>query len=101
MKFASDMAAAILHPLHHGSHSHSEAANISDMSLSQEQEFVAHCAEDQSVMAPEQIDDERSKEIGHASRSLGVKDFELVRTLGTGAYVEEDGKGKRRSWREG
>jgi hypothetical protein len=51
---------------------------------------VAHFAENQQQhpLAPEEIQqDSRNKELGHSSKGLSVKDFNLVRTLGTGTCV--------------
>ena len=54
----------------------------------EEKDFVAHFAEQTQTLPPEEIaKDPRNKELGHSSRCLSVKDFELVRTLGTGAYI--------------
>jgi protein kinase A len=53
-----------------------------------EKDFVAHFAEQTRTLAPEEIaKDPRNKELGHSSRCLSVKDFELIRTLGTGVYI--------------
>jgi protein kinase A len=54
----------------------------------QEKDFVAHFSDQQHVLPPEEVlQDPRNKDLGHSSKSLSVRDFELVRTLGTGACV--------------
>jgi protein kinase A len=52
----------------------------------QEKQFVAHFSEQHSPLPPEEVQQApRNKELGRSSRALSVHDFELVRTLGTGA----------------
>jgi protein kinase A len=67
----------------------SPASSISptDAAL-QEKQFVAKFRDEQKVLPPEQIQqDPRNKELGGSSKYLSVRDFELVRTLGTGAFL--------------
>lgn len=53
----------------------------------QEKQFVAQFSEQQAVLPPDQIQrDPRNKELGGSSKALSLRDFELVRTLGTGAF---------------
>ena len=55
--------------------------------IEQEKHFIAEFAEQQTPLPPEQVQkDPRNKELGRSSRGLSVEDFELVRTLGTGAF---------------
>lgn len=53
-----------------------------------EKRRVAHLAEDLTGKAPMEIEeilkDPNEKPVGHASQSLTVDDFELMKTLGTG-----------------
>jgi protein kinase A len=59
----------------------------SDTAL-QERQFVAKFSDQQKVLPPDQIQqDPRNKELGCSSKSLTVRDFVLVRTLGTGAFL--------------
>ena len=52
----------------------------------QEKQFVAHFSEQHETLPPEEVlQAPRNKELGRSSRALSVHDFELVRTLGTGA----------------
>lgn len=54
--------------------------------IEQEKHFIAEFAEQQHPLPPEEVQqDPRNKELGKSSRGLSVEDFELVRTLGTGA----------------
>ena len=86
MKFATHMADVILHPNHHGSSS-SENMTASLQTAQHEKQFIAHFSEQQRPLPPDEIaQDPRNKELGRSSRSLSVHDFELVRTLGTGAW---------------
>lgn len=53
----------------------------------EERQFVAHFSQEQHVLPPDEIQQNpRNKELGASSRTLSVRDFELVRTLGTGKY---------------
>ena len=53
----------------------------------QEKQFVAHFSEQHEPLPPEEVcQAPRNKELGRSSRALTIQDFELVRTLGTGAY---------------
>jgi len=52
----------------------------------EEKQFVAHFSDMQHPLPPAEIQqDKRNKALGGSSRGLSVRDFELVRTLGTGA----------------
>ena len=52
----------------------------------QEKQFVAHFSEQHDPLPPEEVSQApRNKDLGRSSRALTVHDFELVRTLGTGA----------------
>jgi hypothetical protein len=54
----------------------------------QEKDFVAHFSDQQHVLPPDEVlQDPRNMDLGHSSKSLSVRDFELVRTLGTGACL--------------
>jgi hypothetical protein len=54
--------------------------------IEQEKQFIAEFAEQQHPLPPEEVQqDPRNKELGKSSKALSVDDFELVRTLGTGA----------------
>lgn len=73
------MASAVLH------HEKSKPEIVSPETIEQEKQFVAHFSDSQRPLAPDEIaEDARNKELGHSSKGLSVKDFELVRTLGTG-----------------
>ena len=69
--------------------------------IEREKQFVAQFPEQQQhVLPPEQIQqDPRNKALGGSSRGLSCDDFELVKTLGTGASLScsRDGEllGKR------
>ncbi|CZS98138.1 related to cAMP-dependent protein kinase catalytic subunit [Rhynchosporium agropyri] len=53
-----------------------------------EKAFVAQFAERRNTLPPEEVQqDPRNKDLGRQSRGLNVKDFELVRTLGTGTFA--------------
>ena len=50
-----------------------------------EKQFIAHYSDQQHSLEPDEIaQDPRNKELGASSKGLSVRDFELVRTLGTG-----------------
>ncbi len=54
--------------------------------VEQEKQFVAHFSEQQHPLPPEEVQQHpRNKDLGRSSRALSIHDFELVRTLGTGA----------------
>ena len=54
----------------------------------QEKAFVANFSAAQHTLPPEEVQqDPRNKELGRSSRGLSVRDFELVRTLGTGMFA--------------
>lgn len=54
--------------------------------IEQEKQFIADFAEEQHPLPPDEIQQNpRNRELGGSSRGLSVQDFELVRTLGTGA----------------
>lgn len=88
------MAAGLLHPHQHGPSHHTSPTSSSPASsivtpetVRQEKQFVAKFSSDQKVLPPEKIQqDPRNKELGCSSKALSVRDFELVRTLGTGAF---------------
>jgi hypothetical protein len=89
-KLATDVAAAATALLPHASHTSEGNANAKDemaaQTREQEKHFVAQFSEQQHPLPPEEIQqDPRNKELGGASTGLSVHDFELVRTLGTGA----------------
>lgn len=51
----------------------------------EERQFVAHFSQEQHILPPEEIQQNpRNKELGGTSRSLSARDFDLIRTLGTG-----------------
>jgi protein kinase A len=69
---------------------HSSQATMSPIErkeiAEQEKQFVAHFSEQHCPLPPEEVaENPRNKELGRSSRALSVHDFELVRTLGTGA----------------
>ncbi|KAH8660735.1 camp-dependent protein kinase A [Tricladium varicosporioides] len=54
----------------------------------QEKAFVAHFSDDHRPLPPQEVlQDARSKDLGRSSRGLSVRDFDLVRTLGTGTFA--------------
>ena len=54
--------------------------------VEQEKHFVAEFAEPHNSLPPDEVQqDPRNKALGKSSKGLSVKDFDLVRTLGTGA----------------
>lgn len=91
------MAAGLLH--HHGhGHGHSGGGSptsppgtspaTSPSTAEQEKHFVAQFCELPRVLPPDEIQrDPRNKELGGSSKGLSVRDFDLVRTLGTGALL--------------
>lgn len=69
-------------PIHHPS---STSGSITPESIRQEKQFVAQFSEEQPVLPPDQIQQApRNKALGGSSKGLTLRDFELVRTLGTG-----------------
>lgn len=77
-----DMASGLIH--HHSRSSRSEEP-VSAQEHDEEKAFVAQFSEQSHPLAPEEVQqDPRNKDLGRSSRGLSVKDFELVRTLGTG-----------------
>lgn len=90
------MAAGLLH--HHHGHGHNGGGGGGGSSTSpavtspnpstaeQEKHFVAQFSELSRVLPPDEIQQNpRNKELGGSSKGLSVRDFDLVRTLGTGA----------------
>ncbi|PSS28090.1 hypothetical protein M430DRAFT_162973 [Amorphotheca resinae ATCC 22711] len=79
------MAATLLH--HHRSTPAGTPAVDPDV-VEQEKKFVAAFSDQTHVLPPDEIQqDPRNKELGGKSRGLSVRDFELVRTLGTGTFA--------------
>ncbi|TVY33876.1 cAMP-dependent protein kinase catalytic subunit [Lachnellula subtilissima] len=71
-------------------HSHHSKPSTAEMALitQQDKDFIAHFAASQHTLPPEEIQlDPRNKELGRSSKGLCVRDFELVRTLGTGTFA--------------
>ena len=57
-------------------------------SLQEEKDFITAYEERSTVLHPEEISqDPTYKQLGASSRKLGVKDFELMRTVGTGTFA--------------
>jgi protein kinase A len=80
------MAAALLHH-HSSSPSPPPSISVSPETIEHEKQFISHFSEQQHPLPPDEIaQDPRNKELGGSSKGLSVRDFELVRTLGTGAY---------------
>lgn len=82
------MAAAVFH---HGSQS-TPALSPEQMAQAaeQEKEFIAHFSDVQRPMAPGEVQQApKNKDLGKSSKGLSVRDFELVRTLGTGTYFRD------------
>lgn len=79
-----DIASGLLH--HHRSTTE-DKIQVSAQTHDQEKAFVAQfIGGQQHPLAPEEVQqDPRNKDLGRSSRGLTVKDFELVRTLGTGS----------------
>ena len=86
-KFATHVAAALHASYPDGDNAHSNADSEMDaQTREREKHFVAQFSDQQHPLPPEEItQDSRNKELGGSSRGLSVHDFELVRTLGTGA----------------
>jgi protein kinase A len=80
--------AALLHKIQDhipGGNSSSSDPMASAETIEQEKQFIAEFAEQEHPLPPEEVQqDPRNKELGKSSKGLGIDDFELVRTLGTG-----------------
>lgn len=75
-----DIASGMLHR-----HKSSSEMPASAQQHNKEKAFVANFNDQQHPLAPDEVQqDPRNKELGRSSRGLSVRDFELVRTLGTG-----------------
>jgi len=83
MSGVKHLASALLH--HHSSHE--EEQPVGPEVIEEEKHFVAQFADStQNQLAPEEIKtDPRHKKLGGSSRGLSVHDFDLIKTLGTGA----------------
>lgn len=91
-KSASHHASAFIHH-----HSHSESASevqqqkhemATPQLIEEEKQFIAHFADQTQPLPPDEVHQApRNKELGRSSRALRVSDFDLVRTLGTGACL--------------
>ncbi|TVY28572.1 Protein kinase [Lachnellula hyalina] len=71
-------------------HSHHSKPSTAEMAVTtqQDKDFIAHFSASQHTLPPEEIQqDPRNKELGRSSKGLCVRDFELVRTLGTGTFA--------------
>jgi protein kinase A len=82
-------AQGALHNVHLPRHSSQSTMSPTERKsiAEQEKQFVAHFSEQHEPLPPEEVSQApRNKELGRSSRALTVHDFELVRTLGTGAY---------------
>jgi protein kinase A len=88
---ASQIGAAILHPTRSHSLSAEEkrrADSIASEHREQEKQFIANFSENQHPLPPSEVaQDSRNKQLGHSSRGLSVKDFDLIKTLGTGTFA--------------
>jgi len=61
---------------------------MSPEEIEQEKQFVAQFSEQQHPLPPHEIQQHpRNKELGGSSKGLSIRDFELVRTLGTGTFA--------------
>jgi protein kinase A len=81
-------AQGALHNAHLPSHNSKPTMSATERKsiAEQEKQFVAHFSDQHDPLPPEEVQqDPRNKDLGRSSRALGVSDFELVRTLGTGA----------------
>ncbi|TGO68354.1 hypothetical protein BOTNAR_0026g00410 [Botryotinia narcissicola] len=62
-------------------------AETTTAAAEEERNFVAHF-KDQQILPPDEIQQNpRNEGLGASSRNLSVRDFELVRTLGTGTFA--------------
>jgi len=81
-----EASAVLQHPHHHSTSSKPMSPDEKIAVAQQEKQFVAHFSEQSHPLPPEEVQqDPRNKDLGRSSRALSVHDFELVRTLGTGA----------------
>ncbi|KAF8859788.1 camp-dependent protein kinase A [Acephala macrosclerotiorum] len=72
---------------HHGSQSTQSAAEMAQ-TTEQEKQFIAHFSDEQHPLALGEVaQNSKKKELGRSSKGLSVRDFELVRTLGTGTFA--------------
>ncbi len=56
--------------------------------LQEEKEFIAAFKEIKTPLPPDEVaQSPENKKLGKQSKTLSVKDFELVRTLGTGTVI--------------
>jgi protein kinase A len=79
------MAAGLLH--HHHTSPPPSGTPATSPTAEQEKHFIAQYSELQRVLPPDQIQgDQRNKALGSSSKGLTLRDFELVRTLGTGVF---------------
>lgn len=64
---------------------HAVSKKTNDADCKRELDFIAHYKDDGKILSPGQISqDPRNKALGCSSSSLAIKDFELLKTLGTG-----------------
>jgi len=96
---ASSTMKSLLHPIAHhrdrksGEHPHAHSGPLHDRSDSamdrpreEEKRTLAEWEERKQALSPDEIDkDPEKKIVGHSSKVLREEDFELIKTLGTGA----------------
>jgi protein kinase A len=74
----------------HGSYPPSADHESHEDMLAHEEEkrFISAWEDNKHPLTPAQVaEDPQKKKVGHSSRHLRLDDFELVKTLGTGAHI--------------
>lgn len=94
------MATALLHPIqrlrekkeaaHGASHPgplHDRSDSAMERPREEEKRSLAQWEDQKRTLSPDEIDkDPDNKVVGHSSKVLREEDFELIKTLGTGAH---------------
>jgi protein kinase A len=72
---------------HHSGPLHDRSDSAMDRPREEEKQTLAHWEDHKRTLSPDEIDkDPEKKVVGHSSKVLREEDFELVKTLGTGAH---------------
>ena len=75
----------VISPLRSSGAAPTQPAPHDDEKEEEEKGFVAQYKQNEQPLPPSQIaQDPESKSLGHSSSQLRVRDFELIKTLGTG-----------------
>jgi protein kinase A len=78
-------------PQHHAGPLHDRNDSAMDRPREEEKQTLAQWEEQKHTLSPDEIHkDPAKKVVGHSSKVLRQDDFELIKTLGTGAHTQNE-----------